>query len=296
MKITTLALAASALLLSGQAHAGIEACGNIDVSAQAECEMRLEAECMVACEPLQFRAACSAELYADCDAMCDGTFSAECTGACQGGCEAECDVDPGSFDCSATCQGNCEADCSASCEAEASGSEARAKCEASCSATCDGECEASCEGTPPSAECEAQCGACCQGECNAEVNIDCQIACQADLYAGCESEISGGCEADCQAPEGALFCDGQYVDHGGNLEECVASLKAVLDIEVDGYAYGEAECMGNTCTASGEAGASVSCAWLPGAVRGAGSTGLGTAPLLLGAWLRRRRRATQRAR
>ena len=47
------------------------------------------------------------------------------------------------------------------------------------------------------------------------------------------SELSGGCEAECESPEGALFCDGQYIDHGGNLEECIASLKALFDIDVD---------------------------------------------------------------
>lgn len=63
-------------------------------------------------------------------------------------------------------------------------------------------------------------------------------------------------------PEGALFCDGQYVDAGDNLQECVAALKALLDIHV--YAEGDAHCEGNTCYAEGRAGCSCAASGAPG--------------------------------
>jgi hypothetical protein len=59
-----------------------------------------------------------------------------------------------------------------------------------------------------------------------------------------------------------LFCDGQYIDHGGKLKECVDALRAL--VEVKGYAQGTSSCSGGTCKASGEAGVSSSCSALPG--------------------------------
>jgi MYXO-CTERM domain-containing protein len=52
-----------------------------------------------------------------------------------------------------------------------------------------------------------------------------------------------------------MECDGEYVDHGNNLKECVDALKAQINITVEGYA--NAQCSGNTCEA--EAGASCEC-------------------------------------
>jgi hypothetical protein len=49
----------------------------------------------------------------------------------------------------------------------------------------------------------------------------------------CHTRVEGGCEVACQEPEGALFCDGNYVDHDGNLESCIAAIDAALNIEVD---------------------------------------------------------------
>jgi hypothetical protein len=46
------------------------------------------------------------------------------------------------------------------------------------------------------------------------------------------------------------------VDHGSNLEECIAALEAALDIEVEGHA--DASCEGSSCEA--DAGGSLSCA------------------------------------
>jgi hypothetical protein len=88
----------------------------------------------------------------------------------------------------------------------------------------------------------------------------CQIDCQAGGYAQCRADLQGGCEAQCSKPEGALFCDGQYVDAGNRLDECLNYLEGVLKIDVQGWASGSAECQNGTCTAEGEAGLSCTAA------------------------------------
>ncbi len=250
--VGALALAAP-LLTASDAHAGLAACGDISVEASAECSLEVEGGCTARCEPINFKAACSAEGYASCDGMCD-LPSVMCDASCEGSCMAECDVDPGNFDCSANCEGSCmggcEANCMGKCEGEADRASCEGSCMASCDATCSGECEASCEGTPPMAECSGQCQASCQGSCTADTNFDCQIDCQAMLEVSCSASLQGGCEAECSKPEGALFCDSQYVDHGGNLQECLDALKAELNIEV--MASGSASCEGGSCQAEGE--------------------------------------------
>ena len=282
--LTTAALAAALCLAAAprRAHAGIDACGDITVSASAECELIPPGvDCDVHCTPIAVQATCSAELYASCSGECNGSATVECTGSCDTDCHAECDVDPGNYQCSAECQGGCEADCSGSCAA----GDAGAECRASCQATCSGHCDASCSGTPPTADCDAKCEARCEGSCTAEANFSCQIDCQADGYATCTVDAQGSCEAHCDTQEGALFCDGEYVDYGGNLDECVEALKDLFDIEVEGYA--RADCDDDSCEA--EAGGSVGCQ-----VSGSGAAGSGVALILafflLGAARRRRTR------
>ena len=106
-----------------------------------------------------------------------------------------------------------------------------------------------------------------------------------------DGKLEGGCKVDCDAEQGALFCDGQYVDHGGNLEDCVASLEAWITANVDVSASGSAmgECMGGTCEGEAEGEASASCATVPGGAAGSGVALVGM--MLAGAAIARRRRA-----
>jgi MYXO-CTERM domain-containing protein len=233
------------LAYAATAHAGIGACGNIHVEAEAHCETKAGIECEAECQPVAFQAQCAADLTVECGGMCDIEAEANCAVDCSGGCVADCEAQPAEFD----CRGSCFADCGGSCDASCETSENSAECRASCEATCEGECSGRCEGTPPSASCEAKCEASCEGSCRAEANIDCQVDCQADGFATCEADLQGGCEVECDTEGGALFCDGQYVDHGGNLDECIDSLRAILDIEVE--VWGEASCEGNSCEAEG---------------------------------------------
>jgi hypothetical protein len=273
------------LAWSGTAQAGIGACGDIHVEAEAECEVKGGVECTGACTPVSFEAECAAELSVECGGQCNAEISAECTGECSGSCMAECDeLTAGSFDCRASCVADCSGSCEGRCAADASGGE----CRASCEATCEGSCSADCEVVPPMADCSAQCEASCSGRCDAEANIDCQIDCQSEGYVDCKAELQGGCEVECDVEQGALFCDGQYVDHGNNLEECIDSLRAVLNIEVEGYA--EAECSGNSCEAA--AGGSIACAVDETAGDfGRGGALMGAFGLMVAGFFARRRRS-----
>jgi hypothetical protein len=268
-----------------RAHAqGLESCGNIHLEAEAQCTVvPPSAECKAECTPINVEAACEARVVAECDGECNFTPPQNCSIDCQAGCMGECMVDPGSFECSAECQASCSGECSGKCSAAANKAECMGKCEGTCSAGCD----AGCEGTAPSASCDAKCEASCDTSCEVEADLDCQIDCQADAEAGCVVDVQGGCEADCETMEGALFCDGQYVDHGDNLDECIGALRAVINANVEVNAEGSSRCANGKCEAEGSA--DVSCAAVPGKKgSGAGVIGLlGASVLALG---RRRRR------
>src|SRR5690606_20264068 len=70
------------------AQEGLAACGNIEVSASAKCEV--EVDCEAQCTPIAFEAQCWAKGEATCAGECDGSFpTVECEAECTGGCEAE---------------------------------------------------------------------------------------------------------------------------------------------------------------------------------------------------------------
>jgi len=248
---------AAALGIAGAAdtaRADLSDCGEIYIEADAMCTIvPPSAQCETMCTPVSVRAACSARLAVECDADCNELPSIDCSGRCVVDCEADCNVNPPKFDCEASCGADCSGRCAASCSGK--GGDCMASCMGSCSVSCRGSCEAE----PPSASCKAKCEAGCEGSCKVETNIDCQLDCQADGYAECEVDVTGGCKTRCESQRGALFCDGQYVDHGDNLQMCVDSLKAILNARVDGEASGDADCEGGTCEASGEASVSSDC-------------------------------------
>jgi hypothetical protein len=101
----------------------------------------------------------------------------------------------------------------------------------------------------------------CQGSCTAQANLSCDINCQANLYANCQSMLTGGCMAQCSQPMGALFCDGQYVNAGSDLQSCLDELKNSLNINV--MVTGSAMCSGNTCSAQATASCDASSQEVP---------------------------------
>jgi len=273
------AFAVSVPALAAQtAFAGTDACGDFNFEAGMSCEIKTSGGCTASCTPLTVDAECHAELSVTCDGQCN-LPSVNCDVGCQGGCEASCKADA-QFDCSASCKTSCEANCSGECASSAD----KTQCEGSCKASCGGSCDASCEGKA-SADCSGKCSASCDAQCHVKSNLDCQVTCQSKGYATCTADVQGGCTADCSQPEGALFCNGQYVNVD-NLDDCLAQLLTEWDIKASGYAYGN--CDNGTC--SGEAGGSVSCST---SSVGAGDYALGAFGVLgmigLGLGLTRRR-------
>jgi hypothetical protein len=104
-----------------------------------------------------------------------------------------------------------------------------------------------------------------------------------------------GCTADCGDPSGALFCDGNYVDHGGNLQSCIDAIKAALPsvtVDISATSSGDSSCSGSSCQASGQAEASASCAFTPSRPRNSVTYGAFALVAALGAVCIRRRRAS----
>lgn len=226
-------------------------CGNIKVEANAKCQMEVKGGCTAKCEPVNFKARCNVKAETKCGGKCTAEIDAACSTECGGSCETSCEGDP-SFSCKGSCDANCSADCSGKCEAEAN----KASCEGSCKASCESNCSASCEA--PQVDCKGKCEASCKGSCKAKANMGCEIECRGTAQAECETELTGGCKAECEKPEGALFCDGQYIDHGGNLDKCISDLNGWLKTKINFQASGSAdgECKDGKCEAEAKGEAS----------------------------------------
>lgn len=287
MRTTHLLFAAglAALTLTTEARAATLAdCGNIDVSANANCKVLAMGGCTAQCTPVNVSAACDAKLQVSCSGQCNVSADVMCTTSCNGSCMTQCNADPPKFDCEAQCNGQCATDCMGQCSASADMAQCSASCKANCSATCSGQCK----GSPPSASCMAKCQGCCGGSCTAKVNAKCQIDCSAMGHAQCQVDVTGGCKAQCSKPEGAIFCDGKYVDVGGNLNKCMQALNAVLNVKVDA----SGSCANGSCMGQ----ASASCGSIAPGEPAIGGTGVivGAAVTALALARRRRRRTTLR--
>ncbi|MEP7050331.1 MAG: hypothetical protein ABJB12_08270 [Pseudomonadota bacterium] len=273
------------LLTVTPAHAGIAACGNIDVEANASCELKAKG-CEVSCTPVSVQAACAVKGEVSCEGSCPKVPSLDCTASCTGSCAADCKVKPAEYDCAT----NCKADASAKCDAKCSAAGDKAQCQASCQATFSANCETSCKGTQGSVDCDAVCKGRCEGSCTAQTNLECQVSCQSDLAAKCEADVKGGCEADCSDAGGALFCNGQYVDHNGSLQDCIDALKTTLNITVTASGTSSGNCTDNVCTGEAQGSAAASCAFSPrGATGGDVASGFALFAAIGAVFMRRRR-------
>jgi MYXO-CTERM domain-containing protein len=276
---------------SGNARAALSSCGDINVHGDATCQVEVEGGCTAHCTEPQVELSCSARLEVSCQGMCTATAEASCTAACKvDDCEAECNVDPAKFDCNAQCQVDADAHCEGKCSGEVKGSQAKGDCVASCKASIGAECKGSCSAKPAMVDCKAKCTASCEGSCTGQARANCQVDCQADGYADCRGQLKAQCEGQCTKPEGALFCDGQYIDEGGHLEDCIGSIEDWISSHVDVSAQGTASgsCVNNMCQGEAEGSAKASCATVPGGPAGAGVALFGM--VLAGAAIARRKR------
>lgn len=223
MRLMTAAVAASTVLLvASSSFAQREdagPCGAFDFSAGLDCKIEVEGGCEAQCTPISFKAGCTGG--------CTATATTDCTGSCGAQCLAECN--PELLDCFEGCHAECDADVQAQCEAKGG-----TDCAAQAVAQCDMHCETSCE-VPPS-NCQDHCVSCCNGGCTTQANFDCDFDCFA--------ELKGGCDVSCSKPEGAIFCNGQYVN-ASDIGACINWLLTEKGIEVEASA--SLECSGGDC-------------------------------------------------
>jgi len=99
----------------------------------------------------------------------------------------------------------------------------------------------------------------------------------------------------CSDPKGALFCDGNYVDHGGNAQACLDAIRAALpNVTIDTSATAMGSCSGSKCEGSAQAQATAKCSFSPRSAQGQGGYAAFVALVALGAGsLRRRRRSVR---
>jgi hypothetical protein len=235
--IPTLALGAAlglGLLSSGTAQAGLDACGNFYVAADATCEWLPEDEsCGTWCEPVSVEASCAAQLYLECEGQCTASAEVTCVETCEPSCVTNCDASEEPPNCMGLCMSDCQMDCTAAC-AEASDPGA---CRSSCAHTCSEGCQAECKDGD---SCETVCTDACTGSCIGRANIDCQVSCQGEFFADCQTEVVEECRTVCEQDGGALFCNGSYVSNV-SIDDCVAAIESAFDIEVHGWIEGKCE-------------------------------------------------------
>lgn len=220
-----LAILISSLILfaSSTASAGEEACGKFDFSGGLNCKIEVSGGCSAKCTPISFEAGCNGGCTAEPDPGC---VDDDCGEACI----LECN--PELLDCFAGCHSECDADVQAECEAA---DPTKTDCAIQAKSQCNGHCEAACE-VPPS-DCKEHCNKCCFGSCQTLKNFQCDFDCYA--------EFKGGCDVSCQQPEGAIFCNGQFVN-ATDIGECINYL-LTQGIEVDVSATASVECGPEGC-------------------------------------------------
>lgn len=224
------ALVAVAVLLLAPEFAraeGLSACGNISVGLSAQCEVQPPGvSCETMCAAPRMEVSCAADLTVSCAPQCTQTVEEQLVTVCSNNCVTQCEANPGSFSCSGTCGANCAADCQTQC---GTSSQCLASCKASCSFYCDGGCKV----VLPSMTCQEKCAPSCHSQVEAKVKTQCQLQCQAKEIVTCQEKMVQDCKTQCRLQEGALFCDGQFVDADNNLQDCIDALKN-LKITVKG--------------------------------------------------------------
>jgi hypothetical protein len=187
-------------------------CGGIALFGAQSCGVTTGAACSGQCTASALNQACSAELEASCALSCTTTPAPSCTSACQSKCTASC-TNPATFGCDAFCEGDCASNCSSACTQQcAMGAAACAQCTASCQQSCGSRCDGQCSALPGSSSCALQCQAACTGDCTAQANLACDIDCQTTGFATCRTQDLGACQTACQSANGAIYCNGQWVN------------------------------------------------------------------------------------
>lgn len=228
--ISAVGAALVALSLTAVVHADPEdlgPCGKFDFSEGLSCKLEVSGGCTAKCAPLQVTAACRG----GCTATATQT---NCTNNCGTQCIKECN--PGMLDCFVGCHAECDAPVEAKCVEKGGVKDCKAQAQAQCDMHCKDNCKV------PHSSCDEHCTSCCQGSCDTQLNFDCDLSCTA--------KVQANCDVACAKPEGAVFCNGQYVN-ATDIKACVAYL-ATRNIKVDTSASGSLSCTGTDCTGIGD--------------------------------------------
>jgi len=212
-------------------------CGKFDFSGGLSCKIEVSGGCKAQCSPINFEAACTG----GCTAM---TTTTNCTDNCGTTCVQMCN--PQLLDCFVGCHAECDQPTMDLCRTNHPTDD----CTNTAKAQCDIHCKDSCA-VPPN-NCQEHCTKCCRGSCDTQTNFECDFSCFA--------RVQGGCDVQCTKPEGAIFCNGQYV-YASDVQQCIAYL-ATRGIQVDVSASASGQCdlsgchgIGNVsvggCSASG---------------------------------------------
>lgn len=215
---------------SATAFAGVPECNNVRLEDAAECEIRGDIECDAGCDELSYEQACATKLHTVCREECVLDPEPSCVDECTVPCSEQCDAGI-----NVICQHNCFDECVGSCDASCEGAADPGQCHATCEATCDGECDIQCP-QAVGASCYQHCIECCGGSCGAQANMTCQTSCQEEEFEQCTIDLNVDCSASCSGA-GAIFCDGQYVVSGDNVEACAAAagelISSAIQEEID---------------------------------------------------------------
>ncbi|MDB4989965.1 MAG: uncharacterized protein JWN04_5143 [Myxococcaceae bacterium] len=209
------------------ARAELTECGGIYLSSDSKCEYRKQQECTTTCMPETVQTSCVAKVYKGCETSCNVSSSSTCTSGCSASCTTDCQTQaatPTPKDCMGLCVSGCQDDCK-------QGGEHGACCSHNCSERCEHECKGMPAPVAQPAQCGTTCTNACAGSCTAQANTDCQIACQDQMYTECQTEEIQVCQTTCMDGDGAIFCDGQYVD-ADDRTSCAKQLKSDLKIDV----------------------------------------------------------------
>jgi MYXO-CTERM domain-containing protein len=77
------------------------------------------------------------------------------------------------------------------------------------------------------------CESACSGSCTGKANLECQVDCQSSQFVTCKEEVITECNEECETTGAAIFCDGQFLATGGDLQACANELDAEFSISID---------------------------------------------------------------
>jgi hypothetical protein len=210
---------AACLTTALPAKAGLPECGNIRFEGLSNCEVQVTANCNASCSKFGiYETACATKLVPVCSQQCTLSATPMCSDKCNTQCKSDCDNGV-----NVICAHNCFAECTTERDTKCASDTNPSQCAATWNANCDAQCDSKC--VTVDGGCYQHCIECCDGSCTADANMDCQNVCQDQLIKDCEHEFQADCSASCTG-DGALFCNGEYIISGSQLQTCLKALAA----------------------------------------------------------------------